>query len=50
MKVKVSLLIVVIVLSLVKYLIPERSSSVFVVIAGLSALFGGLIGNKLFPM
>ena len=41
---------VVIVLSLVEYLIPERSSIEFVVIAGLSALIGGLLGNKLFPI
>lgn len=45
----ITALFVVIVLSLVEYLIPERSSIVFVIIAGLSALFGGLVGNKLFP-
>ena len=45
----ITALVVVLVLSLVEYLIPERSSIVFVVIAGLSALVGGLIGTKLFP-
>ncbi|MDV6377578.1 hypothetical protein ORD22_04795 [Sporosarcina sp. GW1-11] len=45
----ITTLFVVVVLSLVEYLIPERSSIVFVVIAGVSALVGGLIGNKLFP-
>ncbi|MHA6261533.1 hypothetical protein ACXYMX_16860 [Sporosarcina sp. CAU 1771] len=45
----VSTLFVVLVLSLVEYLIPDRSSIVFIGIAGLSALVGGLIGTKLFP-
>lgn len=44
----ITTLFVVTVLSLVEYLMPERSSIIFVVIAALSALVGGLIGNKLF--
>lgn len=32
-----------------EYLIPNTSLITSVIIAGLSALIGGLIGNKLFP-
>jgi len=45
----ITTLFVVMVLSLVEYFIPDRSSIVFVVIAGLSALIGGLVGNRIYP-
>ena len=38
-----------IVVFLSEYLIPNKSLITSVIIAGLSALVGGLIGNKLFP-
>lgn len=37
-----------VVMFLIEFLIPDSSLFVRVIIAGLSALFGGLIGNKLF--
>ena len=42
-------LFVGIVVLLSEYLIPNTSLITSVIIAGLSALVGGLIGNKLFP-
>jgi len=44
-----TVLIVVIILSLIELLFPNRSSLVFILTAGLSALIGGLLGEKLFP-
>lgn len=42
-------LFVGVVVFLSEYLIPNTSLISSVIIAGLSALVGGLIGNKLFP-
>lgn len=42
-------LIVAVVVFLSEYLIPNTSLVIKVIIAGLAALVGGVIGNRLFP-